>query len=97
MKTKWMTWSFLFLSLTASAERSPQLTEALRSQILSANQSFQLACQTQGMEEREEDSIELKRFFLGLTATGTFGIQNVLDLSVSPEITLIWEKTELSN
>lgn len=46
-------------------------------------------------EEGEEPSSdwELRRVFLNIKPYATFGIDGVVDLTVAPEIELVWEKS----
>jgi hypothetical protein len=41
-----------------------------------------------------QSPVVFKQFFLGLAPSVTFGINDVLGVQVTPEVTFIWEKTD---
>jgi hypothetical protein len=63
------------------------------SQISGANEAFEQSCRDQERAGTPEFA-ELKRFWLGLAPSVSFGLSGVLNLTVTPELTLVWEKTD---
>ena len=78
----------------SKADSSVDLSEHLLSKVTSTNDAFLNAVSSSEEDKTQVDSIELKQFFLTLTATASFGMSKVVDLQVSPEITFIWETVE---
>ena len=68
------------------------LPEYLHSQITTANQAFETAA-ISSESQLPKNVIEYKQFFLTIAPHVSFGIHDILDLEISPEVTLIWEKT----
>lgn len=102
MKALFVTIVLGALSLPAFAANEAGLRDHLAKKIVAADQAFQDACQPGNHEgpdlpppEGACGGIEFKQFFLGLGATASFGVSDVLDLDVSPEVTFVWEKSQV--
>jgi len=80
----YLTWFFMSFSSSAYSMTDSHLIEYLSQHINEADQAFQAS----------SGELECKRFFMGFSASGSVGVSGVLDLEVSPEVTLIWEKSE---
>ncbi|HEY8278612.1 MAG TPA: hypothetical protein VIH99_03245 [Bdellovibrionota bacterium] len=77
----------------AHAEKHLKLAEHMQKQIALANEAFA----TSKGGDFGPLPFDLNRILLGLAPSASFGINNVLNLTVAPEITLVWEKTEDEN
>ena len=81
-------------SAVVHAVPNDKMTEHLSSTIETASRAFSLAYLAQGKTSTEQDEWEFKDFFLTIAPKVTFGIRDVVDIEISPSITLIWEKSK---
>jgi hypothetical protein len=91
--------SLSLLSMNGWAAVESDLTDHLASKFQEADQVAGLVCAntSQDQDTGADSSIEYKQFFIGFVPSATFGINSVLSLQISPEITFTYEKTELPN
>ena len=83
-------------SINSFASSNLDLASHLTSKILAVDHAFTQASQEQRRVAPSPagSEVEFKQFFLGFAATASFGIPNVLDIAISPEITFIWERVD---
>lgn len=79
--------------LSFAASPSEPFESYIQNQITVTHQAFEQACSEEVQTQSESSVAELKQLFLTLSPHVSFGIKDVLDVEVAPEITLVWEKS----
>lgn len=88
----------ILFSMNAWADVDPAISDHLSLQFGQADSIAQLVvANASDLHGDDGSGVEFTQFFVGVAPSATFGISSVLSLQVAPEITFIFEKTELPN
>ncbi len=83
----------LLLLGSPSALAADPLGDFLSQTLARTDDAFQAAAAAPA--EPAAPGVVFKQFFLGIAPKVSFGLSEVLDFEVSPDVTFVWEKTNL--
>lgn len=79
----------LLAGTLARGDVNTDVEEAISSKVQDASRWDEV------LSSEDSSEVEFRQFFVGFTPSVSIGINSVLDFKVAPQITLVWEKTEL--